>query len=334
MPGTEAEQARWPGPTLVPGPNEEVQIMERQNAQIGWTDAQWSQVYQAVSEAANRASVAGAFLPCYGPLARSAEVVRREKVHDDDESYIWVDDVETIKLWTLAVHVQLKNQQLAEENLTGALLAFRRAANLLATQEDFLVFNGLPRRNRTHERFWQGLPPQVRVGGRDAQRDGSTGLVEEGGLEPVWEDQRAELASSTEGGRFGGALVSRIAESIARLETRGHLRPFACVMGNGAFQVAYTPEPGSLVLPSDRIKPLLEGPLLRSGTMQPYDVIVVSLAGDPIDLVVATEPTVQFLNVTDDARYLFRVYERFALRIKEDGAVNSFWLGQLEPSSG
>ncbi len=125
---------------------------------------------------------------------------------------------------------------------------------------------------------------------------------------------------------FGQNLVSQVAQSIADLETNGHLGPFACVLGNEAFKEAHTPDGNSLVLPKDRMEPLLGMQLLRTGTLDSKRGFVVSLAGDPIDLVVSTAPSVQFLNVNDDARYLFRVYEKIVLRIKEQGAVSSFRL--------
>jgi len=49
--------------------------------------------------------------------------------------------------------------------------------------------------------------------------------------------------------------------------------------------------------------------------------VVVPQTGESIDLVVASPPKVQFLQVTPDAKYLFRVYERFVLRIKDLSAV-------------
>jgi hypothetical protein len=42
-------------------------------AELSWTEAQWQKVNEAVSEAFAKASVASAFLPCYGPLPGSAE---------------------------------------------------------------------------------------------------------------------------------------------------------------------------------------------------------------------------------------------------------------------
>jgi len=44
---------------------------------------------------------------------------------------------------------------------------------------------------------------------------------------------------------------------------------------------------------------------------------VVSLAGNAVDIVVGTPPTVQFLLRQADAKFLFRVYERFVLRIRD-----------------
>ena len=296
--------------------------MQNQIAEVGWTDAQWSRVSQVVSEEVNKGSVAGGFLPCYGPLSRSAELVRKEKVEETDPPpWIRVDDVETINLWTLAVHVHLKQQQLAEEDLAGALSAFRRGANLLARAEDTIVFNTVPQ---------PPLPPPppplapfniglVRVTG-PALLTGSEGLVEEG---------KKLTVGSSPIARTGEELVQAVAEAIVALEKNGHLGPFACVLGDKVFVVAHTPL-ASMVMPSDRMEPLLGMPLLRSGTIPDDEGIVVSLAGDPIDLVVATAPAAQFLLVTDDPEYVFRVYERFALRIKEDNAVSWF---ELMPES-
>ena len=48
--------------------------------------------------------------------------------------------------------------------------------------------------------------------------------------------------------------------------------------------------------------------------------IVVALGGEPVELVVATDMSLQFLQVTDKPNYVFRVYEKLALRIKSKDA--------------
>ena len=96
-------------------------------------------------------------------------------------------------------------------------------------------------------------------------------------------------------------LVSGIAEAIGRLEATGHFGPFAVVLDQQLFLVAQTPSP-SLVLPQDRITPFLGGgPLLRSSTLNAgiaWNGVVVALGGAPVELVVATDVCVQFLQLT------------------------------------
>src|SRR4029078_684086 len=103
--------------------------------------AQWEMVNNAVTESFGKASVAGAFLPCYGPLPSSSEYVRDEKLRNT-RSNVTVENDTTLKLFNLTVQVELSNEQVADESLSTALLAFRRAANTLAQVEDHIVFNG------------------------------------------------------------------------------------------------------------------------------------------------------------------------------------------------
>jgi len=77
-----------------------------------------------------------------------------------------------------------------------------------------------------------------------------------------------------------------------------------------------------MVLPQDRILPFLGGgALLRTSTL-PEDVgLVIALGGQPIDLVVGTDISVKFLQVTLDPYYVFRVYEKIVLRVKQPDAI-------------
>ena len=119
--------------------------------------------------------------------------------------------------------------------------------------------------------------------------------------------------------------MGAIADAIGLLEARGHFGPFAVVLDQNLFLVAQTPT-ALLVLPQDRILPFLGGgPLLRSSTL---DVaigvgsgVVVALGGEPVELVIATDVCVQFLQVTAEPNFVFRVCEKMALRIKEPEAI-------------
>jgi uncharacterized linocin/CFP29 family protein len=94
----------------------------------------------------------------------------------------------------------------------------------------------------------------------------------------------------------GERLVSGISGAISRLERKGHFGPFALVLGDELFTVAQTPEPGSLVLPQDRIIPFLGGgSLVRSSTLPGNGGVAVALGGAPVELVIAKDVSLPFL---------------------------------------
>ena len=121
--------------------------------------------------------------------------------------------------------------------------------------------------------------------------------------------------------RAAPRIVEPIVEAIEKLEARGQFGPFAVVLGHALFADATTPT-GSLVLPSDRLVEFLDGRrVLRSGVLPPDEGVVVALGGEPIELVLARDVDIAFLQVTLEPRYVLRVFERFVLRIKELDAV-------------
>ncbi|HXI96640.1 MAG TPA: hypothetical protein VNG04_10970, partial [Candidatus Acidoferrum sp.] len=112
--------------------------MDDRNAQVGWTEAQWNRVREEVLEAWQRVRVAGSFLPIYGPLPPSTTVVPSEVLKPDGS----VDDRATADLVEIALPVVLSRQQVLEEDLSSALLQFRRRATQLGQLEDWFIFNG------------------------------------------------------------------------------------------------------------------------------------------------------------------------------------------------
>lgn len=112
--------------------------MDDRNAQVGWTEAQWNRVREEVLEAWQRVRVAGSFLPIYGPLPPSTTVVPSEVLKPDGS----VDDRATADLLEIALPVTLSRQQIREEDLSSALLQFRRRATQLGQLEDWFIFNG------------------------------------------------------------------------------------------------------------------------------------------------------------------------------------------------
>ncbi len=350
---------------------------------LGWSDAQWEKVNKAVTEAFDKASVASAFLPRYGPLAESAENVRKEKLLHPEDALLRVSDDTTLKLFTLRLHVELSSEQTADESLSSALLAFRRAANTLAQTEDEIVFKGYgPTSEESYpqeveDNKWVEAAQQkvADVEGKvaaaqlqlDESRKSGVSKKDIDKAEHALKELRIKLdgtqaralttasttpfvasshATRSKGlaepdvaipqaltfsaagrpvGEAGNEIVNGVVKAIGDLEGEFHPGPFACVLGKRLFEEAHRPK-DSMVLPADRITPMLNGPLLRSSRMSDNRGIVVSLGSDAIDIVVATPARAQFLQRKDNAKYLFRLYEKFVLRIKDkrNPAVKAF----------
>jgi len=116
-------------------------------------------------------------------------------------------------------------------------------------------------------------------------------------------------------------IFDAIVEAIEKLEARGHFGPFAVVLGHELFSAATSPS-NSLVLPTDRLAEFLNGRRVqRSGVLPRDSGVVVALGGQPIELVLASDIDVRFLQATLEPRYVLRVFERLVLRIKELDAV-------------
>jgi uncharacterized linocin/CFP29 family protein len=248
-----------------------------------------------------------------------------------------IDDRDTMRLATLQVTVPVRNAQMADPEMSSVLALFRRAANVLARLEDAVVFRGLEQ-NLTIQggvappAGTTGLPPIWQItGAREAE-----GIWRS--TSPLPAPGRSIVIPIEPPGERSGRLVAAISDAIGRLEAKGHFGPFAAVLGQQLFLVAQTPDPGSLVLPQDRILPFLGGgPLLRSSTLDEeggFTGVVLALGGAPIELVVATDMCLQFLQITTQPAFLFRVSEKIALRIKEPEAIAQLYMKVENPGPG
>jgi uncharacterized linocin/CFP29 family protein len=298
------------------------------NAQVGWTDAQWNRVREEVLREWQKVRVAGSFLPIYGPLPPSTHVVPSEVIGRGGT----VDDGEISRIYELTVRVELSRQQVAEEDLSGALMLLRRAATALAIDEDDVIFNGQtgnqPAKRVVGSGRVQRFPIVQRVGGEpDATMKvlTSSGITTPSNPGPLGLVRGAFESALLKDGS-GTALLNAISQAISILETNGYGPPFVCVLGNDSFNAAHNPIGDSMVLPADRIEPLVGRQLLRASALEHVQDkqtrgVVLSLAGDSMDLVVAVEATPEFTQVEAVGHYVFRVFERLALRIKDNYAI-------------
>lgn len=281
------------------------------------SESQWNTVMQTVHNEAIHARVAASFLPLFGPLDGDVQAVPRNKldyVDGDGGLRMEVIDYDTMRLATLWVNVQLKNAQLADPELASAMIMFRRAAEIMARVEDAIIFNGqagVGEGPNDADNVVQ-CPPVFKVSGGEY----SEGLVGAGlASNPV------PIKAPSEGYDLGQRVYDAVVTGITSIERIGYHGPFALVLGDDLFSAVNSPMPNSMVLPRDGILPFLDAPLLRSNAVPKDKGVLVSLRGAPVEIVVPSDISVRHVNTTADGKHIFRVTQKFVLRIKEAGAV-------------
>jgi uncharacterized linocin/CFP29 family protein len=286
--------------------------------QIGWTEDQWNRICTTVTEEAQRTRVAATLLPVVGPEDPSTVAVPSYTMNytaiaprpaAPPTKLMEVVSDPTLYLTRISVLVEIRPREAADPALSAALSMFRRAANVIARAEDALVFNGRTAGaiNRANT-----LPQIFGVNGTPAAAPG------------LLDSPTAALLPNP----FDGAnIVTAVSETIGKLDRGGFSAPYACALDHAAFDAVCTPNL-ALVLPRDRILPFLQGGSLVRASSIPARVVgvrgvIVALGGNPVELVVATDLSVSYLQATasTEPRYVFRVSERVALRIKEPGAI-------------
>jgi uncharacterized linocin/CFP29 family protein len=279
--------------------------------QLDWDNTQRELVGAVIDEEVNKARLSHNFIDIsQPPLAEDARNVRADRY---DRTTNLVDDVTTIPLVEISAPLILTPAQTVDKDLSSALLLIRRAANKLARAHDEIIFVGQPDAGK--------LPPKATALGLTANW-GSTnkGLFETGNEVVVRADKEA----------VGEALVGAVAEALVKLEDAGYIGSYVLIFGQVLFTYANTPTKGSMVLPSDRMKNLMELPeehhVHRSSVLEDDTGLLLSLSGQPMDRAVAVKPKFEFQQIGADNERRCRVFERFALRLKEKDSVVKFRL--------
>jgi len=292
----------------------------------GWTEEHWNRITSAVTEEAQKARVAAQMLPLVGPedpttvAVPDFRLVANPSPTPPPAQRLIVNSSPNLFLTTIAATVQLRSHEMADPSLKAALGMFRRAAANIARVEDYLMFNG-----GVPGAMPAAVPPPV-ANVTTVACDGATPL--EGLIllpppppAPPPPPFGTRLYQAVAAPLAGDDVVNAIVAAIGLLDGRGHQAPYAVALGQNFFNEICRPVPGSMVMPRDRILPFLQGPLLRASALPPQSGVVVSLSANPVELVVGSDLSVRFLQSTAEPRYVFRVCERVALRIRELGAI-------------
>jgi len=289
------------------------------SSDIGWSDEQWNRANATVQEAAQKARIAAQILPTtiypdvtavavpdrtldYQMLSKNAPTRR-----------FTVDSTPATFFTSLAVNVVLTTQEAADPELGAARIQLQRAGNVVSRLEDALIFGGQSATNATPPGA-TSLQPVFDVSGGGPQ-PGLVAIPPSPGAAASY-FPRLEIALPLKTKKPGNFLAQQIINAVGLLEGQGHNGPFACVLGQDLFSDLHSPS-DSLVLPRDRVAPILDGPILRSSTIPADHGIVVALGSGSMEIVVSSELHVRFLQITTEPRFVLRVSERIALRVSD-----------------
>ena len=263
---------------------------------ISWGTDLWSRLDQVVHDEMQRSAVAAAFLPVTS-VAPTAANVPGDVVNLGSMT---VDPSNVIPVVELSLGLALTQQQVDDEAELGtARTLVTRAANFLAQVEDLLIFQG-------HGAQRPGPLQRVQV-------RGSPGA---GLLAAASQHVPVKLAGSA-AGVYGENAFDAVVKATALLRSQGQAGPYALALSPAVYADTFVPVTGTLVMAADQIRPLVTAGFVDTASLPSGRGLLLSLGGNTMDLVMAVEPTTAFVQVADDGMYQFRVFERWALRIKD-----------------
>jgi uncharacterized linocin/CFP29 family protein len=300
---------------------------------VPWSQEIWDRIDQAVHAECLRTKIAAKFLPMYGPIDPKATTVPSDRIEVLEVAPVAtvaagtipilnVDETAVTPIVEIQVQFQLTPQQVHdEEKLMTAVTLATRAANHLSQGEDLLIFQGEDARNLS---LFSENRVQLRSG-----RPGA-GLVNLAtlGIQTVPVPSLPPRPDDTQT-RWGENSFAAVARAYSILQSgeglaQAHYGPYALVFQHVPYADTYAPLATTLIMPADRIKPLVTEGFFGTGTLPALRGFMISLGGNTVDLVMARDAKTAFLQEDPDGRFRFRVFERFALREKDPTSVVRF----------
>ncbi|MDJ0581481.1 hypothetical protein [Crocosphaera sp.] len=337
----------------------------RNKNQIPWTEEHWKQIDMAVHDECKRTKVAAKYLPLYpAPGAKtvpSDTVLLGNQRDRQGEEKLTIDETATTPILELEVQFRLTQQQIMESDLSSAITLATRATNLLSQGVDIAIHGG-PSGIRSAPLF---RDRRVVI----ASGQSVIGLLEapefSGETSRIQTIQVPTTSAPGEVPRWGENIFGAISLAYSRLQSgeglaQAHYGPYACILNFQPYADSYAPLPTTLIIPADRIKPLVTAmsqgmmsmseDMMKKHTeeMQSYgrDIsymyahhnypryygtgtiplnpnplgLFLSLGGNTMDLVIGQDAITEYVRQEGNF-YCFRVYERFALRLKDPTSV-------------
>jgi uncharacterized linocin/CFP29 family protein len=305
---------------------------------LDWIPDIWNHIDQAVHDEAKRTKVAAQFLPLY-PAEMDMMTVQSDAVNAQTVPLLTVNEeavTPLIEIWT--EFALTKQQYEKEEHLMTAVTLAINAVNKLSRAEDLLLFQG---NEGIEDELFQSQTVNLRGASKDpkgniASRFTIVGLLPSAPPNQIIPVEPTEVNSTDPGqNRYGENTFGAVAKGYSVLQ-RTHYGRDALVLPTNPFADTWAPLKTTLIMPADRIKGLVGDRFYGTSTL-PNDFIndsnkssqspvvpqglLVALDGNTMDLVMGMDATTAFMQIDGEGLYRFRVFERFALRLKDPNAV-------------
>jgi hypothetical protein len=301
-----------------------------------WTQDIWDAINKAAADEHQRTAIAAQFLTPPVPDDTMAGTVPHDTVIVGDDGALSVDESENRTVVEISVQFRVRSTQVDNEaKLKTAESLTTRAANLLARGEDLIIFQGLaalqdPLFTSKSIQLINPKNPKHGANGVDSFIfENNPQTIE---VAPVESNPNPTLSI------YGENTYAAVAKAYALLQ-QSHYGRQALVLPSTIYADTYASRSTTLDIPAitaDRIKGLIGPQVYGTSTLpglsdpssakkvspSPAKGVLTAIEGNTVDLVVQMAPTVAC--VTQDQAsgdYIFKVYERFAFRLKDPKAV-------------
>ncbi len=238
---------------------------------LSWGQDIWNDINRAVHHEVQRVAIASKFLPLYGPIPK-ALTIPSEPIAVDGQDQFSIEEAAVNRLVEVWSEFSLTPQQVEDEMqlMTARTLAIR-ATNFVIRARDALIFRGDA----------AVAADALFVDGEVRYRSGPAGP---GFIHSIDPEQDAEQiiaidAEVTGQPRFGERTFEAVTKGYARLQDIGHYGPYVLVLHTIPYGDTHGPQPNTLILPADRIQPLVTAGFYGTGALPDLTGVLLSLGG-------------------------------------------------------
>jgi uncharacterized linocin/CFP29 family protein len=310
-------------------------IQNRGRDKIHWSKEIWDHLDMAVHDECMRTRVAAKYLPIHKVPDHYTTVPADSVSGPADEAGVIgafaVDEGAVLRIPEKWVEFSMTPQQVEQEtqieqahrgHSTAVTLA-TRAANLLMQAEDRVIFQGF---SAFATQFFKD---NIRFRGTPDDFGLLDIIPADSSVPELPLDQVIQVPNNGTDQVYGEKTFEAVARGYAILQDKGQYGPYALTLHTIPYADAHAPLATTLIMPADRIKPIMTAGFYGSGTLvahpegpEPlFTGSLVNVGGNTMDLVVGLDATTAFMQQDVDGNWRFRVVERVALRVKDIRAL-------------